>query len=128
MEDFASFIKSLGGLHDAEIVSLAWTPTKTEIVMSVKDINAGLDGTEPTPAVFIFSGVTDIEWAVDRPDHRLKIYDWDVFPIVGGHRSEIKISPSGHLIVQCAAIVLESNSGDDRPIVEHLRSYSPERK
>lgn len=106
MEEFASFIRSLGGLHDAEIVSLAWTPAKTEILMSVEDINANFDGTEPTPGVFVFSGVTDVEWAVDRPDRRLKIYDWDVMPIAGGIRSEIKISPSGQLVIKCAAVVL----------------------
>ncbi|MBN9555591.1 MAG: hypothetical protein J0H61_13145 [Alphaproteobacteria bacterium] len=106
MEEFAGFIRSLGSLHDAEIVSLTWTPSRAEILMSVKDINANFEGTEPTPGVFIFSGVTDVEWAVDRPDPKLKIYDWDVAPIDGGHRSEIQISPSGRLVIQCAAIVL----------------------
>ena len=105
MEEFAQFIRSLGGLHDAEIASLVWTPTKTEILITVVDINANFDGTEPTPGVFTFSGVTDVEWMVDRPDRRLKIYDWEVAPITGGTRSEIRISPSGYLIIQCAGVV-----------------------
>lgn len=109
MEEFASFIRSLGGLHDAEIVSLSWVPSKAEIQMSVEDINANFDDKGPTPGVFTFSGVTDVEWMVDRPDPRLKIYDWDVVPISAGHRSEIKISPSGRLVIQCATVVLAPN-------------------
>ncbi len=109
MEEFAQFIRSLSGLHDAEVISLAWTPAQAEIRMSIKDINAGWGDLPKTPGVFVFSGVTDVEWAVDRPDARLKIYDWEVVPIAGGHRSEIKISPSGQLVIQCAAIVFEPN-------------------
>jgi hypothetical protein len=114
MEKFAGFIRSLGGLHDAEIISLSWTPGQAEIRMSVDDINSNFDGLPEyeglVPGVFVFSGVTDVGWAVDRPDPRMKIYDWDVVPITGGTRSEIKISPSGQLIIQCAAIVLAPNN------------------
>ncbi len=115
MEDFCLFIESLGGLHDAEVISLVWTPANAEIRMSVDDIHSNFDGLPEyqglVPGVFVFSGVTDVEWAVDRPDPRLKIYDWDVMPITGGARSEIKISPSGRLVIQCAAVVL----APDRP-------------
>jgi hypothetical protein len=108
MEDFCHLIESLGGLHDAEVVSLVWMPAQAEIRMSVEDINANFDGLPeyggPTPAAFVFSGVTDVEWAVDRPDPRLKIYDWDIVPIAGGYRSEVRISPSGKLVIQCADI------------------------
>jgi hypothetical protein len=108
MEAFCRLIKSLGGLHDAEVVSLVWMPAQAEIRMFVADINANFDGLPeyegPTPAVFIFSGVTDVEWLVDRPDPQLKIFDWDIVPIAAGYRSEVGISPSGKLVIQCAAI------------------------
>jgi hypothetical protein len=107
MDKFVSFILSLGGLHDAEIIALTWTPVKAEILMSVEDINANFDDLKPTPGVFMFSGVTDVEFSVDRPDPKLKIYDWKVTPIAEGYRSEIKVSPSGKLVIQCAAIVFE---------------------
>jgi len=108
MKDFCQLIESLGGLHDAEVVSLVWMPAHAEIRMSVADINANSKGLPeyegPVSAVFIFSGVADVEWMVDRPDPRLKIYDWDIRPIAVGYRSEVKISPSGKLVIQCAAI------------------------
>jgi hypothetical protein len=110
MEAFARWIESLGGLHDAEVISLAWTPRRAEIQMSVDDINSNFyelpEYEGRVPGLFVFSGVTDVQWAVDRPDSRLKIYDWEITPIGGGYRSEMKISPSGRLVIQCAAIVV----------------------
>src|SRR4051812_36028342 len=106
MEGFASLIQSLSGLHDAEITSLVWTPAQAEIRMSINDLSGGWDDRPKHPGVFVFSGVTDVEWAVDRPDARLTIYDWAVVPIVGGYRSEIKVCPSGQLVIQCGAVVL----------------------
>ena len=108
MEDFCQLIDSLGGLHDAEVVSLVWMPAQAEIQMSVADVNANFKGLpehqRPAPALFLFSGVTDVEWTVDSPEPRLKIYDWEIRPIAVGYRSEVKISPSGKLVIQGAAI------------------------
>ena len=108
VEDVVQLIQSLGGLHDSEVVSLVWTPAQAEVRMALEDINANFDGLPeyegPVPAIFVFSGVTDVEWTVDSPDSRLKIYDWDLVPIAGGYRSEVRISPSGKLVIQCAAI------------------------
>ena len=110
MEEFASFIQSLGGLHDAEATALVWTPAQAEIRISVADINANFEGLPEyegkRPGTFIFSGVTDVVWSVDRPDSRLKIYDWEIELIPEGCISTIKISPSGRLVIHCAAIAL----------------------
>jgi hypothetical protein len=106
--DIVQLIEALGGLHDAEIVSLIWMPGKAEALMSFDDINSNLEGLPeyqgPIAASFIFSGVAGVEWTVDRPDRRLKIFEWNVQPNADGFRSEIRISPSGRLIIQCADI------------------------
>jgi hypothetical protein len=109
MEDFCSFVESLGSLHDVKVTSFTWMPSRAEIRVSVGDLYANFRGLPeykgPLPAAFLFSGVSQLHTAIDPAEPGMRIFGWSVRVIPGGYSSEILFSPSGKINVWCSAIV-----------------------
>ena len=105
MKNFAQFIKSLGGLHDAVLIRSTWYADDRLLDIIVDDIysnNLGLDGYEgPKKATLRFTKITRLYFNVELNEQGLMIYDWNFTPCDSGYISDILFSPSGKIHVDC---------------------------
>jgi len=102
-------IDSLGGLHDAIIMSLAWSADDRRLRVAVDDVNSNTFGLPEYPgpigATFVFSGVTRLEVNADLASQGMMVYEWTMSRKgPGTHVSRIALSPGGEVIVECRSI------------------------
>ena len=107
-----SRIQSLGGLHDARVMSLAWHPYDRTLLIVVDDINANTNGLPEYPgkteATLVFSEVTLLRIDADLACDGLLIFDWIISrnePDV--YSSSMVLSPGGRLAIECRHIVVK---------------------
>lgn len=104
-----SQVESLGGLHDAMVMSLTWNAEKRTLSVVVDDINANTSGLPEYPgrsmATFVFSGVTLLHAEVDLALDGLMIFEWIISrKEPDGYCSSISFSPDGRLAIECRHI------------------------
>ena len=107
-----SRIKSLGGLHDARVTSLAWHPDDRTLLMVVDDINANTNGLPEYPgkteATLVFSEVTLLHIEADLACDGLLIFDWIISrKEPDGYSSSVVLSPGGRLAIECRKIAVQ---------------------
>jgi hypothetical protein len=102
-------IESLGGLHDAIILSLAWSAEERCLRIVVDDINSNTNGLPEYPgalgATLIFSEVTQLEVNANLTVGGLMVYDWTIArqePTT--YASSLMLSPGGKLTIECQSI------------------------
>lgn len=104
-----SQIESLGGLHDARVMSLAWNAEDRTFSLVVDDINANTSGLPEYPgrsmATLVFSGVTLLQAEADLALDGLMIFEWIIArKEPEGFCSSISLSPGGRLAIECRHI------------------------
>lgn len=107
--NISSFIKSLGGLHDAALRRLQWSGDERRLEIDVDDLYSNFLGLPeylgPKRAGFVFYEVRSLGIEVDLTERGLTLYDW-TFQVdaASGHCCEISFSPGGRVIVSCGRI------------------------
>jgi hypothetical protein len=102
-------IESLGGLHDATIISLAWSAEDRRLLIEIDDINSNTNGLPEYPgpirATFVFSEVTLLELKADLAEDGLMVYEWKMSR-KGPDRqaSSISLTPGGELAIECRSV------------------------
>ena len=75
-------IESLGGLHDAIILSLAWSAGDRRLRIAVDNVNSNTYGLPeypgPRSATLVFSEVTNLEVNANLTVAGLMVYDWTI--------------------------------------------------
>ena len=75
-------IESLGGLHDAIILSLAWSAEERRLGIAVDDINSNINGLPEylgaRSATLVFSEVTHLDVNANLTVAGLMVYDWTI--------------------------------------------------
>lgn len=104
-----SKMEALGGLHDAMVMSLAWSAEDRALSIVVDDINANTRGFPEYPgrstAKFVLSGVTLLEAQAELGLDGLTIFEWIISEKgPDGYRSSISLSPGGRLVIECGRI------------------------
>ena len=102
-------IESLGGLHDAIILSLAWSAEERGLRIVVDDINSNPHGLPETPgprgATLIFSEVTHLEVNANLTVGGLMVYDLAIErQEPDTYASSLSLSPGGQLTIECRSI------------------------
>lgn len=102
-------IDSLGGLHDAIILSLAWSAEEGCLWIAVDDINSNTNGLPeypgPISATLVFSEVTHLEVNANLLEDGMMIYEWAIackWPDT--YASSLSLSPGGKLTIECRSI------------------------
>jgi hypothetical protein len=102
-------IESLGGLHDAIILSLAWSAEERGLRIVVDDINSNTHGLPENPgprgATLIFSEVTHLEVNANLTVGGLMVYDLAIERKgPDTYASSLSLSPGGQLTIECRSI------------------------
>ena len=102
-------IESLGGLHDATILSVAWIAAERQLLIEVDDIYSNAVGLPeypgPTRATLVFSEVTLLELNSDLAADGLMVYEWTMSRSVPDrYASSISLSPGGKLTIECRSV------------------------
>jgi hypothetical protein len=102
-------IESLGGLHDAIILSLAWSAEERRLRIVVDDINSNTNGRPEYPgprgATLIFSEVTHLDVNANLTEGGLMVYDWTIArPEPDTYASSLSLSPGGKLTIECQSL------------------------
>ena len=102
-------IESLGGLHDAIILSLAWSAEERCLRIVVDDINSNTNGLPeypgPRSATLVFSEVTHLDVNANLTVAGLMVYDWTIArqePTT--YTLSLMLSPGGKLTIECQSI------------------------
>lgn len=103
------FIKSLGGLHDATLTNLHWYLEDKRLEFGIEDIYSNFHGLPNYPGAtkgkFIFSDVKKLIVEVKLSEVGLIVFDWTVTKDMSDNFcSEIRFSPGGLVVVECAHI------------------------
>jgi hypothetical protein len=110
MQDIAQFIKSLGGLHDAEITKLLWQPESRSLEIKIDDLYANFEGCAdykgPQSAGFVFSQVSKFDvLALSFDEFGVMIYEWTVTTTEKStYLSEIGFCTGGRVLVECGTL------------------------
>jgi|688.fasta_scaffold115087_2 hypothetical protein len=102
-------IESLGGLHDAIILSLAWSAEERCLRIVVDDINSNTFGLPEDPgprsATLVFSEVTCLDVNANLTVAGLMVYDWTITSKgPDTYASSLMLSPGGKLTIECRSI------------------------
>ena len=102
-------IESLGGLHDAIILSLAWSAEERRLGIAVDDINSNTNGLPeylgPRSATLVFSEVTHLEVNANLTVGGLMVYDLAIERTgPDAYASSLMLSPGGKLTIECRSI------------------------
>ena len=102
-------VESLGGLHDAVILSLVWNAQDRRLEIAVDDINSNTNGLPeyqgPVSAMLQFSEVSRFEVNANLAEVGLMVYEWTISrkgPDILA--STISLSPGGELTIECRSI------------------------
>ncbi|MFT5180482.1 MAG: hypothetical protein ACI8S3_000356 [Alphaproteobacteria bacterium] len=110
------FFRELGGLHDARIQQVLWSPEHREIAFTVDDLNSNSEGFPEYqglfPQVVILEGVADITVSFAPIESHLNVYDFKVTTESASQlRVDISFWPGGSISVLCAELRLEDPEG-----------------
>ncbi len=102
-------IESLGGLHDAIILSLAWSAEERRLGIAVDDINSNINGLPEylgaRSATLVFSEVTHLDVNANLTVAGLMVYDWTITSKgPDTYASSLMLSPGGKLTIECRSI------------------------
>lgn len=102
-------IELLGGLHDAIILSLAWSAEERRLRIVVDDINSNANGLAEYPgpriATLVFSEVTYLDVNANLTVAGLMVYDWtNASREPDTYASSLMLSPGGKLTIECRSI------------------------
>ena len=109
MEDICQFIKSLGDLHDGNVLGLQWLPEECRFELAIEDIYANFrsfpEYKGPVRAKFVFSNVSNLNINVSLSETGILLYEWTVQKRgPQDYSSELRFSPAGIILVSCALI------------------------
>lgn len=109
-------IRALGGLHDAEVIGVSWSPQSDVAKIILTDLYANFRGCPEfrpdVTGVVEFRSVADIEISSDAKE-RVTIYDWEIEEADGGFTSNIFLSPGGHIKIKSRTIeLIELSAGE----------------
>ena len=102
-------IESLGGLHDAIILSLAWSAEDRRLRIVVDNVNSNTFGLPEDPgprsATLVFSEVTHLDVNANLTVAGLMVYDWTITSKgPDTYASSLMLSPGGKLTIECRSI------------------------
>ena len=102
-------IESLGGLHDAIILSLAWSAGDRRLRIAVDNVNSNTYGLPeypgPRSATLVFSEVTHLEVNANLTVAGLMVYDWTIERTGSDtYASSLSLSPGGKMTIECQSI------------------------
>lgn len=113
-------VASLGGLHDARVTAIDWSPAERRLRIVVDDINANtrdLPGYRgESEATLTFSGVTRFAIAADLTVEGLAIGEWTVSrPGPDSYASFVALSPGGRLTIECREVDVAAKTPSQIP-------------
>lgn len=111
IDDPFGYFDTLGGLHDADILLVAWNSKEKTICISLDDIYSNSLGYQdypgPEPASIIFSGVVETDIAIQDFGAVSRVYDVEIQKEGGVFNVRVLCSPGGYVQCKCAAITLK---------------------
>jgi hypothetical protein len=113
-QDICQVIYSLGGLHDAELLSFSWRPIAKQCVLQVDDLYANTRGLAEYPgktsAEFIIAGIALLNVEMDFTVGGLVIFEWSMTRISEREiTSEIAFSPGGQVRFSCQYVEIREH-------------------
>ena len=117
MDQLFDFLHSLGGLHDAIVISINWKIESNTLEVILDDLYANFRGFPEYPGrqsgVIQFQGTSKVDFNVDSSE-RLKIFE---ILLMEGCANEViaKFSPSGTLSIRFASATYPTNALKDTP-------------
>lgn len=117
MSQFFDFLLSLGGLHDAIVVSIDWQIESNTLELTFDDLYANFRGLPEYPGrhrgSIQFQGVSQVDFGVDSSE-KLKVFE--ILPVEGRADEVVaKFSPSGTLSICFASAVYPASALKDVP-------------
>jgi hypothetical protein len=110
IQDVAKFFAELGGLHDAKVLQVNWTPKSSELAVSVDDLRANFAGLPEhggtKPAALVFGAVSRISLSGEGQELGiLRLFD-----IECSNKSNVVtmlFSPGGRMEVEFETLTLK---------------------
>jgi hypothetical protein len=102
MNEFFTFLRNMGGLHDSVVRELVWAPSARTLTFRFEDIHSNFQGLPEyagkRPGEVVLHGTTEVHIAIDSRE-RLTVFE---FLPVQGKENEISVtfSPSGRVNVR----------------------------
>lgn len=117
VDDPLVYFDSLGGLHDAEVLSLDCNFAVRTVRLSVDDINSNFVGLPEYPGlrrgVVVFERVESVLIDIEPTDGALRIYDIEIGVDNDASIVLITLSPAGRLSWRFETVGIEYPSGTD---------------
>ena len=109
IQDVPKFFVDLGGLHDAKVLKVMWTPELSEFAISVDDLRANFAGLPEhggvRPATLVFGAVSRLSVAGDTPDPGA-VRLFDVECSIKPNAVALLLSPSGRIEVDFGTLTV----------------------
>lgn len=111
--DPKALFEELGGMHDACVAKIIWSPEERSVSLHIDDFNSNFRGTKeykgPCPDHIQFSGTEAILIDKQPAGENLNIYDLNVQRVDGDRfLIEMKFWPGGAAKFICEAIAMET--------------------
>lgn len=103
MNELKLFLERMGGLHDAVILQLMWSPMARKLRFDIKDLCCNFVGFPEYPGMVSGSielyDTSRVVFDVEANENRLSVYEFSV-DIVGEneYRASVLLCPAGKII------------------------------
>lgn len=107
--DPENFLAAVGGLHDARITRLTWSPEQQLLVVSFDDLYSSFEGLPEykgvTPVSFVFEGVSKINVSLDPVSKHTAVFECEAKrDATRALTVSLNCSPGGQLSVTCSSL------------------------
>lgn len=107
-----TFFTSLGGLHDAKVEKIAWSPTQKVIVLEVGDLNSNFQGLpeykERKPSEIVFGDTIGFVGNLEEVEGALRVYELALASSSVGYKASVTFSPAGRISFECGSVILRT--------------------
>jgi len=113
LSDPGAFFRTLGHLHDCEVLTLEVNTATREVIIVVDDLYANFLGLPEYPgkqrAAFLFGGVDDLDTGMSLDGLMARIMDLDVEEHSGLRTHVVvRLQPSGQIGIKCKTVACRS--------------------